>query len=802
VQNHGIQTLYTHQEQAWKGLIDGQNIVMSSGTASGKSLAYNLPVIDRLLKNPDARALYIFPTKALAQDQLASLDETIGRDVSLPLAVYDGDTAASARPSIRARARLLMSNPDMLHTGILPHHTRWADFFQNLQFVVIDELHIYRGVFGSHVANVIRRLKRISKFYGSSPQFILTSATIANPVELAQRLIEAPVNLITENGAPRGPRYFLFYNPPVIDESLGLRRSALIESIRLVADLLQYNIQTIVFGRSRRSIEILLTYLREKNPDLTRNLLDYQIDSIDLKSNNTTALRGYRSGYLPNQRRSIEQGLRKGDVKVVVATNALELGIDIGGIDASIMVGYPGTIASTWQQAGRAGRGDEPSLAILVTSASPLDQFIAHNPDYFFGRSPESALINPDNLLILLNHLRCAMFELPFNDIEGFGSMPVEQIREMLDYLVAEGVSHHSGSRYFWLADQYPAESISLRSASPQKVILQVDNLDGTRTIGEVDQASALWMVHPHAAYLHEAETYLVEDLNIEQGIASLRPATLDYYTEPQTNTTVELIEALNQSMIRGGHKGFGDIRVTSQVTGFRKIRWFTHEPLGLEKLDLPAHELQTNGYWIELAPETIERLREQKLWTNDPNDYGSGWTKVKELVRARDDYRCQLCGAIEMGRAHDIHHKIPFRSFTSIEQANQLHNLITLCPACHHRVEVSIRMRSGLAGLAYTLGHLAPLFLMCDSHDLGSLSEPQSQIANGNPAIILYDQVPAGIGFCQQLFELHSMLVQRAAELINQCECRDGCPSCVGPAGENGSGGKKETLALLNELS
>jgi DEAD/DEAH box helicase domain-containing protein len=308
-------------------------------------------------------------------------------------------------------------------------------------------------------------------------------------------------------------------------------------------------------------------------------------------------------------------------------------------------------------------------------------------------------------------------------------------------------------------------------------------------------------MVHPQAVYLHEAQTYLVEDLDLEHGIARLQSAALDYYTEPQKNTTVQLIETINQSKIKGGEKVLGDIKVISQVTGYRKVRWYTHEQLGIGDLDLPPNELQTNGYWITLANETVDRLRERNLWKNDPNEYGSNWAALKDLVRARDGYRCQLCGTIEQGRAHDIHHKVPFRSFASLEQANQIHNLITLCPSCHHRVEMSLRMRSGLAGLAYTLGHLAPLFLMCDIHDLGSLSEPQSQIANSNPAVILYDQVPAGVGFCQQLFDLHDILIQRASELISQCECKDGCPSCVGPAGENGSGGKKETLALLGEF-
>ncbi|HZD55452.1 MAG TPA: DEAD/DEAH box helicase [Anaerolineales bacterium] len=810
-----ITKLYTHQSAVWDRIRQGRHPVIVTGTASGKTLAYNLPVLDHLLRNPQDRALFLFPTKALAQDQLeilrttlanANIDEDAedlpGRPFSLlakeptfpvSLAVYDGDTPSHARVAIRDKARLVLSNPDMLHAGVLPHHARWAEFFAHLKFVVIDEIHAYRGVFGSHVANVIRRLKRVAKFYGSRPQFILTSATIANPVELGERLIEESVDLVDNDGAARGPRHFLIYNPPVVDPDLGLRRSALLETVRLVDDLLQYEIQTIIFARARRTVEVILTYLRE---NLSSEIPLSEVESIDKLD-----IRGYRSGYLPRQRREIEHGLRRGQIKAVVATNALELGIDIGSMGAAVLSGYPGTIAATWQQVGRAGRGSQDSLAVLVATASPLDQFLAHHPDYFFERSPEQALINPDNILILLDHLQCAAFEIPFGAGETFGNVPSRQVSEFLQFLHQSGVIHHSGDKYFWMAEHYPAERLSLRSASANRVLLQVPQEDGWMTIGEVDVESAPWMVHPQAVYLHEAQTYLVDELDLLQNIARLRPSPVDFYTRPKTDTTVQLEEIIDQSPSKGATKACGDIIVTSQVTGFRKVKWFTHENLGEGNLDLPPSLLNTTGYWIALSEETLKLLRDAGFWSNDPNRYGPEWERQRARARARDAYRCQVCGAPENGRAHHVHHKIPFRAFESAAQANQLDNLITLCPSCHQRAEAAVRVRSGLTGLAYALGNLAPLFLMCDDRDLGVHSDPKSPLADGNPAVLIFDRVPAGIGFSQRLYELHGTLLQRALELVEDCECVDGCPSCVGPGGENGAGGKRETLALLKAL-
>ena len=786
----GITRLYTHQARAWDCLQSGEHPVIVTGTASGKTLCFDLPVLDHLLKDPQARALYLYPTKALAQDQLSAIKDLLSGLSDFPLspAIYDGDTPQSSRPAIRTKARLVISNPDMLHTGILPHHTAWAEFFRNLRFVVIDEMHVYRGVFGSHVANVIRRLKRVAHFYGAGPQFILTSATIANPAELAGRLAEIPVTLIDEDGSARGEKSFLIYNPPVINRELGIRASLLKESVRLADDLLSHQIQTILFARSRRTVEVMLRYLRDAS-------------GSDSKSTEEQ-VRGYRSGYLPRQRREIERGLRQGRVRAVIATNALELGIDIGQMGAALLAGYPGTISSTWQQAGRAGRGLLPSLSILVASASPLDQYLASHPDYFFGKTPEQGLINPDNLLILLGHLRCAAFELPFHSGEGFGRLPPDQVQEFLEFLVQEGTLHRSGQKFYWMAEGYPAQNISLRSASAETITLQAE-VDGiVTTIGSVDLPSAPNLVHPGSVYMHEGQVYLVEGLDLENHLAHLRQTEVDYYTQPGGETSVKLIQKTAESGITGGLKSYGEIQVTTQVTGFRKVRWYTHENLGQEPLSLPPFELLTTGYWLALAETTVAALEAEGLWSNAPNDYGPTWPRQRDLARARDGFQCQVCAAPEQGRTHDVHHKTPFRLFASAEQANQLTNLITLCPRCHRQAELAVRMRSGLAGVAYTLANLAPLFLMCDPLDIGVHSDPHSPIADAKPTIVIYDQIPAGIGFSERLYDLHDELVQHGLDLVQACPCADGCPSCVGPGGENGVGGKSEALALLQALS
>lgn len=792
----GIDSLYSHQAEAWNHVRAGRNVVLATGTASGKTLAYNLPALAALATHETARCLYLFPTKALAQDQLSALNRFLAGGGDHPVAaIYDGDTPQAQRPAIRRNARLILSNPDMLHTGILPHHTVWTEFFQGLRFVIIDEMHTYRGVFGSHVANVLRRLKRVARFYGSDPRFILSSATIGNPGELAARLIESPVEVVDQDGSSRGPRHFLLYNPPVLNPDLGLRKSLLLESVRLARDLFANRVQSVVFARSRRSVEIILTYLQEGDhaPGTPP-----RPPSPDLASR----IRGYRSGYLASQRREIEKGLRDGSVQTVVATNALELGIDIGGLGAALLAGYPGSIASVYQQSGRAGRGSAPALSILIASANPLDQFLAHHPDYFFGRSPERALIDADHLLILLNHLRCAMFELPFEKGQSFGSLSAERLEEFLGFLISNREAHASDDKVFWMSDSYPAANISLRSASAESVVLQTSGEERPAAIGQIDLSSAYWMVHPKAVYLHEGQQYFVQDLDLKKHTAVLVPVGLDYYTEPQRETEIQVLAESQVTDVAGGQKGWGELRVTTQVVGFKKLRWFTQENLGTEPLDLPPTELQTTGYWLSLSGLSLDALRLSGEWTNDPNNYGPDWPRLRLAVRTRDGFRCQVCGTPETDREHDVHHKVPFRAFTSASEANRMDNLITLCHEDHRKAEQNVRIRSGLSGLAYVLGQLAPLFLMCDPGDLGVESDAAGTVRPGLPSVILYDQIPAGIGFSQRLFEMHSDLVARALELVSQCPCSDGCPSCVGPGGENGFGAKQSTRAILEALA
>ncbi len=779
----GVQALYSHQAQVWEHIRRGEHVALASGTASGKTLAYNLPVLDQLFRQPESRALYLFPTKALAQDQLNSLKALLppARQSGF-VRVYDGDTPRGARVAIRNSSRILLTNPDMLHIGILPRHAAWEAFFTNLRFVVLDEMHVYRGVFGSHVANLLRRLKRIAHFYGAQPQFILTSATIGNPQSLAERLIEALVTLIDQDGSARGEKHFILYNPPLIDPELGLRASLLGEAAQLAADLVSSGLQTLLFGRSRRSVELLLRQLREIIP-----LPDESI-------------RAYRSGYLPRRRRAIEAQLRSGAARVVATTNALELGLDIGSVEATVQAGYPGSIAATWQQAGRAGRGEAPSLSVLVTASTPGEQYLARHPEYFFGRSPEQALINPDNLLILFQHLQCAAFELPFKHGEHFGGLNAAQVAELLDLLTENGKVRRSKEKYFWIDATHPAAEVSLRSASAQAVMLL--NRQSEALIGHVERDAALWMVHPGAIYLHEGEIYRVETLDLEAARAWLEPDQSAYYTRPRREATLELLHQHHQSNVPGGRKVHGDIKVTTQVTGYHQISWETGERLGTFEVELPPSELVTHGYWITLDEAAIEPLRQAGLWRSDRNDYGPDWEQIRRTVLTRDGRRCQVCSVgAGRGRLH-VHHKIPFRAFDRPAEANRLSNLVTLCPACHQRAESTVRIRSGLSGLAYALGHLAPLLLMCDPTDLGVHADPRSPIGEGDAVIAIYEMIPGGVGFSQHLFDQHNALIARAWEVIANCPCADGCPSCVGAAGENGAGAKAETLALLKQLA
>jgi len=784
LQINGIHSLYLHQAQAYQAVLERKNVVISTGTASGKSLCYQLPILDRIQKDEKVSAILLFPTKALAYDQYNQLVNFTENAERTFVGVYDGDTPGHARPAIRKNARMVLTNPDMLHNAILPHHTNWESFFRNLQFVVVDEIHLYRGVFGSHVANLFRRLKRICAFYGSKPNFILTSATISNPLDHAISLIEEDFELVNNNGAPNGDRHFLLYNPPLVNEELGIRRSALSEGIKLTGDLLDYQIQTLIFAQTRRAVEFGIRYLHERHPSRTNHIY------------------AYRSGYLPKERRFIERELKNGSSQAVVATNALELGIDIGSMDAVVIIGYPGTIASTRQQSGRAGRKQKPSLSVMIASSNPLDQYLVRHPEFLIDQSTEQALINPNNPLLLLQHLRCTIYELPLRSGDSFGNLSWDTIVEYLQVMQLSQEVHTTANRYYWVNTQYPAQAVSLRTSSPSVILLQTEENGIRKTVGEVDEASAPWMVHSHAIYLHQAQSYFVDHLDLEQKLALLKPIDTDYYTDALSEIEITKIKDLINDPVVSGKKFLGEIQVSSRVVGFRKIRWYSNENLGSEELQMSPTNLRTIAFWLAIEESTVEALTDLNLWSGSPINYGRNWEKQRLAARHRDNYTCQNCGKPEIDKEHHIHHKIPFRQFQASELANRLDNLITLCPSCHNLAEAAVRMRSGLSGLSYTFGHLAPLFIMCDPNDLGSHSDYQSPLANGEPAIVLYDKVPAGIGLCENIYTILDQILIGAYDLVKNCPCRDGCPSCVGVAGEKGAGSKQETKALLSFLN
>ncbi|RXZ81959.1 DEAD/DEAH box helicase [Paenibacillaceae bacterium] len=596
----GITELYIHQHAAFQTVQQGENIVAVTPTASGKTLCYNLPVLQAVAADDTSRALYLFPTKALAQDQKSELNEIIKEmGIDIKSYTYDGDTSPAIRQIVRKAGHIVITNPDMLHSAILPHHTKWVSLFENLKYIVIDELHTYRGVFGSHVANVIRRLKRICRFYGSNPTFICTSATIANPKELAEQLTGAPMRLIDDNGAPRGRKHFVFYNPPIVNKPLNIRKSATAEVNHLAKTFLKNKIQTIIFARSRVRVEIILSHIQE----LVKNELG------------TKSIRGYRGGYLPKQRREIEKGLRDGDILGVVSTNALELGVDIGQLQVCVMTGYPGSIASTWQQAGRAGRRHGEALILMVASSTPIDQYIVQNPDYFFDRTPESARINPENLLILVDHLKCAAYELPFKQSEAFGPLDVADIME---YLVEERVLHQNGDTFYWANQSFPASNISLRSASQENVVIIDQTITAAvKIIGEMDRFSAMTLLHDEAIYLHEGVQFQVEKLDWDHKKAYVREVDVEYFTDANLAVQLKVLEIDRSRVTDDAAVHYGDVAVNAIPTIFKKIKLSTFENIGSGPIHLPEEELHTSAAWLELReadPELGTKTMEQLL--------------------------------------------------------------------------------------------------------------------------------------------------------------------------------------------
>ena len=729
----GINRLYSHQRLAWDHIRGPAHTVIVTPTASGKTLCYNLPVLQGVIRD-QAKALYLFPTKALSQDQVAEIVElNKAGDLGVRVFTFDGDTPGDARKAVRTRGDIVVSNPDMLHVGILPHHTKWAQFFENLTYVVIDEMHMYRGVFGSHMANVIRRLKRVCRFYGADPLFILCSATIANPDELAARLIEAEVKTITESGAPQGKKTLLLWNPPVVNPELGIRASARSQTSRIARLAVKGGLKSIVFAQSRLMVEVLTKYLK---------------DAFDKDPRKPARVKAYRGGYLPTERHATERQLRGGDVDCVIATSALELGVDIGALDVCILNGYPGTIAGTWQRLGRAGRRNRPALGVLVASSLPLDQFIVRNPNFFLEATPEHARIDPDQLLILLDHIRCSAFELPFTDGERFGNADIAQF---LNYLQDENILHHEGNQWHWMADSYPAGSVSLRTVTDGNfVVIDITN-GGKNVIAEVDYTSAPMTLYEGAIYMVQARPWQVEKLDWEGRKAFVRQTQADYYTDAIDYTRLKILEEFNRHSRADSLSAHGEVHLVRRISGYKKIRYYTHENIGYGQVQLPDHEMHTTAVWWQLTPSVLDAA------------FPSRW-------QALDGF---------LGAAHAMHFVAALLSMTEPQD------------------------------LGRAVGNAdATWFTTVGVNGRGEAKSLSGESLDVNgphqfcPTVFLYDNFPGGIGFSAPLFDLRKQVVEQSRELVAACECTHGCPTCIGPIlvsdAQRGHSPKRSALSVL----
>ncbi len=721
----GVTRLYRHQQQAILAALQGRHVLVATPTASGKSLCFHAPILTRLAEEPTARALYLYPTKALSRDQEAGLRELArAAGVRAPAVVFDGDTPGDARRSAREQGRAILTNPDMLHASILPNHLRWAPFFQGLRYVVLDELHVYRGVFGSHFAHVLARLQRVARLHGAEPTFLSASATIGNPLEHAARLLgvaPASIELVDRSGAPETEREVFLYNPPVVNEELGVRASALKQAVGLAAELIRARVPTLVFGPSRSSVETMLKYLRAECGDVV----------------GPDALQAYRGGYLPERRRAVEQGLREGRVLGVVATNALELGIDIGDLEAVVSVGYPGSVAALWQRFGRAGRRGSRSVAVLVCSSAAVDQYLARVPEALFDAPIEEARTDASNVEIVLQHLKCAAFEAPFvvgeaadarlaatasasasAPREAYCGLDEHDTREALGYLAGHGLLHETAGRFHWAGEAFPATQVSLRNVGwTNFVIIDVERGE---SLAEMDWRSAHTMLHEQAIYQHDADQYQVERLDFENHKAFVRRVEPDYFTTAITERSVVVLDERRRGRLGAATTGYGDIKVLEKVTGYKKVKFFTHENAGYGDVFLPELELHTVAFWLTLPEEFV--------------------------------------AALDLPRAAVV---------------------------------------DGLRGLGVALKAIAALALMCEPMDLGSTlgdgagpDEPAARLPGPaatrrtgglNPTLFFFDAVPGGVGLTERLFERAEDLVVRALALVGGCTCRAGCPGCVG---------------------
>jgi DEAD/DEAH box helicase domain-containing protein len=735
----GIEELYAHQARAFELATAGKAIVVATPTASGKSLCFHLPVLQALQEDPDARAIYLYPTKALARDQEAGVRALLaaaGMAASGASAVvYDGDTPADARRAARERGGIIVTNPDMLHTGILPHHTSWARTLQHLRYVVVDELHTYRGVFGSHVANVLRRLVRVARFHGSNPVLVGATATIGNPRQHAELLfgdVRGELTVLDQSGAPRGARRFFLFNPPVVNAELGIRASYVKQAVMLAGDLVRARVPTLVFGQSRNNVEVMLRYLRDRvGPEIPES-----------------QVMGYRGGYLPAQRREIERKLRQGEILGVVATNALELGIDVGELDAVICAGYPGSTASMWQRFGRAGRRGEDSVCVLVTSSAPVDQYLAREPAFLLGAPIEEARIDPDNVEILVQHLKCAAFELPFQRGDTFGSLGADDTAQALGFLERHEVLHEAKGTFHWAADAYPANNVSLRSVGWDNVVIIDVASEGAdaghgRVLAEIDWRGAHTMVHEQAIYQHDGECWEVERFDHENHKAYVRRVDADYFTDAMTYVQIAILEvSATGPAAHAWPSGWGEVSVVEKVVGYKKIKFHTHENAGYGDVRLPEMQMHTTAFWLTM-PESF-------------------------AAALPDGRAAAIDGLRGVGRA--------------------LETVATLALMCDPR------------DLGCTLGD-AEAAGVGGADDDGPAPVPR-KVRGGpqrgySPTLFLYEHVPGGTGLSERIFEQTGALIERARTLIERCPCAAGCPACVGPAETREGSSTRKAVAL-----
>ncbi|MBM4370191.1 MAG: DEAD/DEAH box helicase [Deltaproteobacteria bacterium] len=722
----GVTEPYSHQAEAMEHIRQDRDMVLVTPTASGKTLAYNVPVLAAIREQPETRALYVFPTKALAQDQYHEL-LALSREAGVPVRThtFDGDTPGDAREAVRETGHVVMTNPDMLHSGILPHHPRWLKLFANLRYVVLDEVHTYRGVFGSHMANVLRRLLRVALFHGGRPVFVCCSATIANPGELAARLIGRPVEVVERSGAPRGRRHVVLYNPPVVNSELGIRASYLQKTRSLVQDLLRRDLSVIVFALSRLNVELLLKYLRE---------------GVGKEGRDPAAVQGYRGGYLPSRRREIEAGIREGRIRCVVATNALELGIDIGSLEACVVAGYPGTQASLWQQWGRSGRRAGTSLALLVARSTPVDQYLAGHPDFLLGRSPESALLDPDNPCILADHVKCAAFELPFDAGEAFGTLPPPQTGRLLDLLAEARLLHRAGDRYHWMQETFPASTVSLRNIPGQNFV--VVDVEHGRVVAEVDFVGAHTTLHPEAIHNVEGVQYQVKRLDYDGRRAEVERVETDYFTDAESYVQVKVLDVEVGEDHGPASRQRGEVAVTEKVVGFKKIRFYTAENVGYGQVNLPELTLHTTGVWLTLGADLLPDLMRTP---EEIQDALLGLGRAMHAVAALH----LMCSVADLGRCIGDRH------------APQLTPAEPGMRGRYHRAEAG---------------------------------DPRLF----SPTLFFYDRRPGGVGLSEHLYEIIPGVLEHSRRLVRDCPCTRGCPACIGPP----AGGGRELRGLAMEIA